>query len=90
MGGAKLINPDEINKIIEERKQIPDYDDMSTMYKWDELVAALGDDEDDVFDYLSSIEDEVFFWIEEVYEEIIEKFPSERIEELFVKHHKSN
>lgn len=85
-----MINPDEINKIIEERKQIPSYDDMSTMYKWDELMAALGDDENDVYTYLSSVEDEVFFWIEEIYEEIIEKFPSERIEELFIKHHKNN
>ena len=81
-----MINPDKINKIIEERKQIPTYDDMSVMYKWDELMAALGDDEDDIFNYLSSIDDDVFYWIEEIYEEIIEKFPSERIEELFVKH----
>lgn len=90
MGGAKLINPDEINKIIEERKKIPAYDDMSTMYKWDELMAALGDDENDVYNYLSSVEDEVFFWIEEIYEEIIEKFPSERIEEIFIRHYKNN
>ncbi len=85
-----MVDKSKIEELINERKAIPVYDDMSTMYKWDELVAALGDDEVDVFDYLSSIEDEVFFWIEEIYEEIIEKFPSERIEELFVKHHNSD
>ncbi len=90
MGGAELINIEQINIIIEERKQIPVYDDMSTMYKWDELMAALGDDEDDIYNYLSSIDDDIFYWIEEIYEEIIEKFPSERIEELFIKRHKNN
>ncbi len=90
MGGAKLINIEQINTIIEERKQIPTYDDMSTMYKWDELMAALGDNEEDVYNYLSSIDDDIFYWIEEIYEEIIEKFQSERIEELFINRHKNN
>ncbi len=85
-----MINIEQINTIIEERKQIPTYDDMSTMYKWDELMAALGDNEEDVYNYLSSIDDDIFYWIEEIYEEIIEKFQSERIEELFINRHKNN
>lgn len=85
-----MIIPDKINKLIEERKQIPSYDDMSTMYKWDEILAALGDNEEDVYSYLSSVDDDIFYWIEEIYEEIIEKFRSERIENLFVKRHKDN
>lgn len=86
----KMIDKSKIEELINERKAIPSYDDMSTMYKWDELMAVLGEDEDDVFHYLSSIDDDIFYWIEEIYEEIVGKFQSERIEELFVKHHKSN
>jgi len=85
-----VIDVEKIAQLIEERKQIPAYDDMSTMYKWDELMAALGDNEEDVYNYLSSIDDDIFYWIEEIYEEIIEKFQSERIEELFINRHKNN
>lgn len=85
-----MIIHDEINKLIEDRKQIPSYDDMNTIYKWDEILAALGDNEEDVYNYLYSIDDDIFYWLEEIYEEITEKFQSERIEELFIKRHKDN
>ncbi len=85
-----MIIPDKINKLIEERKQIPSYDDMNTIYKWDEILAVLGDNEEDVYNYLYSIDDDIFYWIEEIYEEITEKFQSERIEELFIKRHIGN
>ncbi|MBQ5994314.1 MAG: hypothetical protein IJL63_00480 [Clostridia bacterium] len=74
----------DIQKIIEERKRIPAYDEQSAEDKCQELLAALGDDENEVYEFIKSADDDMFIYLTEIYEEIIEKFESDRIDNLFV------
>lgn len=86
MGGIVVIDVEKIEQLIEERKQIPVYDDISALSKAEDIFLALGDDEDEVYKYLKSLDWETFDWMTECYEEISAKFDSDRIEELFHNH----
>lgn len=81
-----MIDEKEIHRLIEERKAIPVYDDFGAMDKAEDIFIALGDDEDEVYEYLKSLDWETFDWMTECYEEISAKFGSDRIEELFHNH----
>lgn len=82
-----MIDKSKIEKLINKRKAIPSYNDIDAMDKAEDIFFALGDDEDEVFEFLSSIDEDTFGWIDESYEEISAKFNSDRIEELFHNYH---
>ena len=82
-----MIDIKKVKKIIKERKKLSLYDEFGLEKKWKELLEALGNDEEEVYNFLMSIDDELKPWIEEIYEEITEKFPTERIEDAFILNH---
>lgn len=78
-----MIDAKKIQKIISERKKAHINDpDIEKKY-WIPLLNALGEDEDDIIDYLESLEDDVASWFSEIYEEVIEKFPSDEMKKVF-------
>lgn len=80
-----MVNKKKIQKIISERKKAHINDpDIEEKY-WLPLLNALGEDEDDIIDYLDSLDDDIASWFSEIYEDVIEKFPSEEMEEAFHK-----
>ena len=78
------IDKNRINQIIEERKIIPVYDDNAVDAKCQELIDALGDNEEEVYKFIESADVETFIYINEIYEEIVDKFNSERLDNLFI------
>lgn len=46
------------------------------------IVDAFGDDEEEVLDFLATADDTHADWVEEFYEELLEKFPSEEMQEM--------
>ncbi|MGN0173026.1 MAG: hypothetical protein ACI39F_01155 [Acutalibacteraceae bacterium] len=78
-----MIDIKKVKKIIKERKKIYVNDDVRTREKWNELLDALGNDEEELYNFLKSIDDDTLSWINEIYEEIVEKFPSDRINDEF-------
>ena len=78
-----MVDAKKIQKIISERKKAHINDpDIEKKY-WIPLLNALGEDEDDIIDYLESLEDDVASWFSEIYEEVIEKFPSDEMKKVF-------
>ena len=78
-----MVDNQKISKIISERKKAHINDpDIENKY-WIPMIEALGDNENDVIKYLSTIDDETFSWISEIYEEIVSKFPSKDMENVF-------
>lgn len=49
----------------------------------EQLVELLGDDEGDILDFMESVDDKYTPYFDEIYEEVIEKFPSNEMEEMF-------
>ena len=52
---------------------------------WAELLEALGDNEDDIIEYINNLSDKDAFEFNCIYEELVEKFPSDEMEDLFEK-----
>lgn len=85
-----MINKLNIEKLLKKRKVVPVYNDIDAMDIAEDIFIALGDDEEEVYEYLSSLDEDTFGWFDEIYEEISEKFNSDRIEELFHNYNKNN
>lgn len=78
-----MIDTDKIQKIICERKKAHINDpDIEKKY-WIPLLNALGEDENDIIEYLEKLDDDTVTWFSEIYEEVTEKFPSKKMEEIF-------
>lgn len=78
-----MVDVKKTQKIINERKKAHINDpDIEKKY-WIPLLNALGEDEDDIIKYLESLDDDIASWFSEVYEEVIAKFPSDKIEKVF-------
>ena len=73
-----MVDAKKIQKIISERKKAHINDpDIEKKY-WIPLLNALGEDEDDIIDYLESLEDDVASWFSEIYDCLLYTSPSPR------------
>ncbi len=78
-----MIDLEKITQILDEGAT-PEYCNDVTRYKYTEkLISALGNDKDDVLDFLISADDETFYYLDEIYEELVEKF-GEEVDEIFL------
>ncbi len=78
-----MIDFERIKEIIEERKKAHVNDpDIEKKY-WIPLLNALGDDENEIIEYLNELDDDTVSWFSEIYEEVVSKFPSKEMEEIF-------
>ena len=78
-----MVDAKKIQKIISERKKAHINDpDIEKKY-WIPLLNALGEDEDDIIDYLESLEDDVASWFSQNNEKVIEKFPNDEKKKVF-------
>ena len=85
-----MIDFERIKEIIEERKKAHINDpDIEKKY-WIPLLNALGDDENEIIEYLNELDDDTVSWFSEIYEEVVSKFPSKEMEEIFHKINRIN
>jgi len=77
-----MVDTEKYNQLLEERKALHVNDPIVDEY-YDKMVEALGDDEQDIIDFINSLDDNTKMWIEEIYEEVVEKFPSDAMEAVF-------
>ena len=84
-----LIDNNEIDKIIEERKKMHP-DDPRVLEKWNELTQIFIQNEESTIAYLNSCCKENIDWISEIFEDISEQLQSPRfikcIEEIAIKY----
>lgn len=84
-----MIDNNEIEKIIEERKKIHS-DDPRVVEKWNELIKIFIQNEENTIAYLNGCCKENIDWISEIFEDISEQLQSSRfiecIEKLVVKY----
>lgn len=80
-----MVDKKKIKKIITERKSAHINDpDIEKKY-WFPILKALGDNEDDIIEYLETLDDDTASWFNEIYEELTEKFPGEKMEKAFAR-----
>ncbi len=78
-----MIDIEKITQILDEGAS-PEYCNDVTRYKYTEkLLSALGNDKEEVLDFLISVDAEAFYYIDEIYEELVEKF-GEEVDEIFL------
>ncbi|CDE42629.1 putative uncharacterized protein [Clostridium sp. CAG:411] len=84
-----MIDNNEIDKIIEERKKMHP-DDPRVLEKWNELTQIFIQNEESTIAYLNSCCKENIDWISEIFEDISEQLQSPRfikcIEEIAIKY----
>lgn len=84
-----MIDNNEIEKIIEERKKMHP-DDPRVVEKWNELTLVFIQNEESTIAYLNSCCKENINWISEIFEDISEQLQSSRfiecIEKLAIKY----
>lgn len=78
-----MVNQKEILKIIKDRKKAHPEDPRKEELFWIPLRDALGDDEQDALSYLKNVDGEKVVFFSEIYEEVVEKFPSDEMEDVF-------
>lgn len=79
-----MIDNNEIDKVIEERKKMHP-DDPRVMEKWDELTQIFIQNEESTIAYLNSCCKENIDWISEIFEDISEQLQSPRFIECIEK-----
>lgn len=85
-----MVDFKRINEIIKHRKKAHINDpDIEKKY-WIPLLNALGDDENEIIGYLNELDDDTASWFSEIYEEVVSKFPSKEMEEVFHKINRIN
>jgi len=77
-----MLDTTKYYELLEERKALGLNDPIVSEY-WNKLADALGDDEQDIIDFINSLDDEGKLWMSEIYEEVVEKFPSDAMETVF-------
>ncbi|MCH5314456.1 MAG: hypothetical protein J1E81_00980 [Eubacterium sp.] len=82
---------EQIKIILDERRAISPNNEVAVEEKQNELFEALGNDEDDVIEFLNSCCIDDLIYISEVFEDIYSKFPSDKMwDALEVLEHKSH
>ena len=71
------VDNEKIKAVIANRRKLHIEDDSAIESAWDELFAALGDDEEEIKKYLSSCNPYYLEWFSEIFEEIYGKFMNE-------------
>ena len=77
-----MINTEKIIQILDEGTD-PEYCNDVVRHKYTKkLISALGNDKDEVLEFLISVDDKTFCYLDEVYEELVEKF-GEEVDDIF-------
>lgn len=78
------INKDKILRLMDKRMHSDELDSPDAFNGYlQDVVDAMGDDEEEVLEFLKSLDETQASFADEFYEETVEKFPSEAIEEWF-------
>lgn len=78
-----MINPKKVTELLNDRKtywhQNPEATDCPIYEEKyiEPLINALGNDEEEVKNFLKNCGDEDLYWLSEIFEEIYEKFPND-------------
>lgn len=76
------MNEKEVIKLMDERLVVTGLDLSFSFNDYlDQIIESLGDDESEILEFLESVDEKYAPCIDEFYEEIIEKFPSDEMEE---------
>ncbi|OUP74843.1 hypothetical protein B5F08_11765 [Anaeromassilibacillus sp. An172] len=78
-----MVNEQKILEIIEKRRKAHPQDPQKEKLFWFPLRDALGDNEQDALFYLNNIDDDKAVFFSEIYEDVIERFPSNEMENIF-------
>lgn len=78
-----MVDEKRIYEIIEKRRKAHPEDPRKEKLFWIPLRDALGDDEQDALSYLKNVDGEKTVFLSEIYEEVVEKFPSDEMEDVF-------
>lgn len=71
------IEANKITAIIDERQTISPNNEVAVEEKQNELFEALGDNEQEIKDYLNSCDVSELKYISEIFEDIYRKFPND-------------
>lgn len=77
-----MIDEKKVYNLIEERLKFDCNDEYHTEEYWSNLVSVLGDDKDEVVNFLKTTDDDTFEMLDEIYEELSGKF-GEDIDDIF-------
>lgn len=70
-----MIDRKQFENILIERKKLHS-DDSKIMQKWLELIEVLGNDEDEIIEYLNGCNEEEVRWLCEIFEDISKQLKS--------------
>jgi hypothetical protein len=50
-----------------------------------DMIEALGEDEDEAIEFMNGLDGEDKDWVDSIYEEMVDKFPTDKMEDFFDK-----
>lgn len=78
------MNEKEIIELMDERLEVTGLDLSFDFEDYlDRIIELLGDDEGEILEFMEAVDEKYAPCIDEFYEELIEKFPSDEMEEAF-------
>lgn len=75
-----MVDKDKFYNTIKARKKLPlDYPWLERDV-WQPRLEALGEDEDDIIEFMDNADEEILSALWSVYDELMDKFPSEKMD----------
>lgn len=78
-----MVNKEKFFELLEDRKKANFNDPFIEEKYWIPMIKALGNDESEIIAFINSLDNKTASWVSEIYEEVVEKFPSDEMEKVF-------